>query len=245
LENNLEYRTAQGCAVLFSLQQIGAYGPIRGIGTYWKRKEAEDNNPSKRLIGFSSNYWVPLFSLHRSEEFHEDLKNSEIIPDRAFGGELMPNHLSIVRGKSKFLNCLYLIRQGHDARYILPGLFDWLTSPNWQPSFKIFHDTLRDALMEKEKIDQDTASKTVNLAFEQYLTNGFVRKTLIQKQTVMASIKMVAKRVPGVKQAYHRARNRMPISRNELSLERLLSESSPYHKDFMPVYRAITNPPTN
>ena len=244
LENNLDYRTAQGCAILFSLEQSGAYGHLSSVGTYWERKEEEDNKPSKRLINFSLNYWVPLFSLHRSEEFYEDFENNEHMPDKSFG-ELMPNHLTIIRGKSKFLNCLYLIRQAHDQRYFLPKLLDWLTSTNWQPSFQIFHDTLRDALMEKESISQDAASKIVREAFEKYLTNAFIGNQLKRDSSLLAFIKRIAKQIPGLKQAYHQTRNTIPIFRNEMSLQRFLKPSSPYHEDFMPIYRAITKPPWN
>jgi len=244
LENNLEYRTAQGCGIMFSLEQSGSYGRLKGISTYWKRKEAEENNPTRRLANFSSNYWVPFFSLHRTKEFYEDFENFEVLSDRSFR-ELMPSHLTIIRGKSKFLNCLYLIRQVHDRRYILPRLFNWLTGPNWQPSFQLFHDTLRDALMEKEKIDQDTASKTVNLAFEQYLRKAFAIKKPRQDKSDMEFVIKIARQIPGLKRAYHLAKSRRLIYRIEINLQRILNPSSPYHKDFMPVYGAITNPPTN
>jgi len=242
LGNNSGYRTAQGRAILFSLEQSGAYGDLNGVGAYWKRKEAESNNPSKRLLNFSANYWVPLFSLHRTEEFYEDFENDEHMPDKAFA-ELMPNHLTIMRGKSKFIDCLYLIRQGHDQRYFLPKFFDWFTGPNWQPSFQIFHDTLRDALMEKEEIDQDTALKIVRAAFEKYLSNAFIGNQPKRGHSLLVSIKELIKQIPGLKQAYHQARGTIPIFRNEMSLERLLNQASPYHEDFMPVYRSITNPP--
>jgi glycosyltransferase domain-containing protein len=241
LENNADYRTAQGCGILFSLEQSGAYGDLKSVGTYWKRKEAEDDNPSRRLVGFSSNYWVPLFSLHRSKEFYEDFENNEIIPDRSFG-ELMPNHLTIMRGRSKFLNCLYLVRQVHDARYILPQSFNWLTGPKWQPSFQIFHDTLRDALVEKEGISQEIASRVVKEAFEKYLRNVFPKKQLERSKSPLASIKEVAKQIPGLKKMYHQARSAIPVLGSEMSLQGLLKPSSPYHADFMPIYRTITTP---
>ena len=51
------------------------------------------------------------------------------------------------------------------------------------------------------------------------------------------------KQIPGLKQAHHQTRNTIPIFRDEMSLQKLLKPFSPYREDFMPGYRAITNPP--
>ena len=40
------------------------------------------------------------------------------MPDKNFG-ELISNFTFISKGKSKFLDCLYLIRQGHNERYLM------------------------------------------------------------------------------------------------------------------------------
>lgn len=244
LDENPEYRTAQGKANLFSISCDGAYGGNVAVCAY-RLKENVLQTSNERLIGFMKDYYVLMFSVHRTEEFLQDHENVESLTDMNFV-ELMCCGLSIIRGKSKQLNDLYLVRQAHNARWPHPDLFNWLTSPNWGPSFQVFHDTLRDALIEKEKIDRDTASRTVNLAFEQYFKNAFADNLLTRKQTIMPSIKnKLGKRLPGLKQAYHLARNRIPVFRIEMSLAMLLNERSPYHKDFMPIYREITNPPTN
>jgi glycosyltransferase domain-containing protein len=240
LDANPEYSSAQGKAIIFSLSLSGAYGNTVSVGTY-HLKINEYETPTERLLHFLSGYWVPLFSVHRTRDFFQDHINVELLNDIPFT-EIMANCMTIIRGKSKQLDCLYLVRQGHDARLKVPNSINWVTGPNWQPSYQVFHDTLRDALMEKEEIDQDTASKIVRATFEKYLSNAFIGKQPKREHSLLVSSKELIKQSPGLKQAYHQARSAIPIFRNEMSLQRLLKPKSPYHEDFVPVYNSITMP---
>jgi hypothetical protein len=128
---------------------------------------------------------------------------------------------------------------------MLPNLLNWLISPHWQISFQIFHDTLRDALMEQEGISRDAASEIVKEAFEKYLMSALIGNRLKGNRFIASSIKNFAIQIPGLVQVYHRTRSIIPMFRNDMSLQRFLKSSSPYHKDFMPVYKTVTNPPRN
>ena len=67
---------------------------------------------------FCNNYFVPIFSVHRTQEFLEDLDHIELQYE-SFDLELTQSFLSVLRGKSKCLKNLYLVRQVHEARKIL------------------------------------------------------------------------------------------------------------------------------
>ena len=220
LEDNSEYRTSQGKAVLFSLKQPGPFGAMDGIGPYWSKKEAEEKTGVERILHFGQNYWVPQFSVHRRSEFVEDSLYFENILDRSFG-ELIHNFTFISKGKSKFIDCLYLLRQGHGANYRLPDAFDWLTGPDWYPSFQIFRDALTLALMETDGIAKETAEETVKQAFWAYL--GFVpikyqqkygksssfkqNATVNGKVNSQESLRELVKKIPGTSQAAALLRN--------------------------------------
>jgi len=138
-----------------------------------------------------------------------------------------------------------LIRQGHDDRHILSDCFDQITGPNWQPAYQIFHDTLIDALSSVDNISESKASEIVKQAFWAYLSGGIKRgykeKYFSKNSSFWGSITKRLKMVPG---AVHLARNiRAKLKNGELTLPTLLSPSSLYHEDFMPVYEIINKQP--
>ena len=221
LEENPEYRTAQGKAVLFSLEKPGPFGAMDGFGPYWSNNEAEERTGVKRILEFGQNYWVPQFSVHRRHEFLEDSMDYGNIKDKSFG-ELLHSYTFIIKGKSKFIDCLYLFRQGHDARYVTPDIFDWITGPDWQPSFRLFMKSLTSALMETDRISESVAHEAVKQAFWAYLANGILRKyqgkygqTSSSKQNAkingnintQESLRELVKKIPGTRQATALLRN--------------------------------------
>ena len=137
LKDNLDYRTAQGKAIFFSLKSNTPYGEILGLGPYWNKTESIEETCEKRILSFGSNYWVPQFSVHRSDEFIEDSINYAKVIDKSFG-EILHSFTFICKGKSKFINTLYLFRQGHEFQYNLPNVLDWIYSSEWNPSFNFF-----------------------------------------------------------------------------------------------------------
>lgn len=240
LERHPDYCIAHGLCALFTLDEDGAYSSFTGVGPY-RLPVLEQETASQRLISHLSDYSVTMYCVMHTKIWQAIWKDTTFIKNPSIAGEFLPCCLSVLFGKVKQLDCLYLLRHMHSQRTRLPEIYEWITSPDWQKSFQIFHDTLRDALMEKEGISQEAASKVVRESFEKYLMNCLVSKHRNQIQLRFARIKQFAKQILGLKQAYLGTRYRMPIFRSEFSLERLLSESSSYHEDFMPVYRAITN----
>ena len=67
-------------------------------------------------------------------------------------GELISNFTFISRGKSKFLDCLYLIRQGHNERYQMKSGTNWVKSPNWNRSLQICVKSLSSIISKEDQI---------------------------------------------------------------------------------------------
>ena len=247
LEIYPDYGTAQGRAVLFTLKEPGPFGAMNGVGPYWSRKEAEEKTAAERLLHFGRNYWVPQFSVHRQNEFLEDSINYRKITDKSFG-ELLHSFTFISKGKSKFIDCLYLIRQGHDARYVLSDALDWLTGSNWQPSFQLFMNSVSEGLVKVDNIKAEKAKEVVKQAFRTYLLRAITKKHKYKNKDRIAGklFRDWIKGIPGTKMTVNMARTLFSIITSRtgsLSLPALLRHSSPYHKDFMPVYAAITKQP--
>ena len=247
LEGHPHYSSAQGQAVVFGLDRDGAYGEIEILGRYFI-KECESETPAERLSSFLNNYWVLDFSVHRTVDYREacncrDPENPRFLSDGSFT-EILVGCLALIRGKSKRLDRLYLFRQVGSHRFGLSraNFLDWISQPNWQLSFDIFHDTVTEALEWHADMTRDSASDLVRASFSNYLVNSMECRpppsALTQK---IRLLKGTIEQSPIARFLYDQVRQINPGSRRDLRLERLLRPSSPYHHDFMPVYRAITS----
>ena len=238
LEANSDYSTAQGKAALFTLSCEGAYGQIESLGAY-KIKESRGQTPSDRLDHFLGDYWVPQFSVHRTKEFLEDHDNVEKLTEMGFC-ELLPNCRSIVRGKSKRLDCFYLVRQVHSQRWPHPPtLLDAILQSTWQPSFQIYSDTLTAVLMAEEGLSQEIALDIVKQAFGKYLGRGFCRMLRTHKRSRLSYFKDIVKHNSMLKQIHYQILSSFPIFKKGINLPRLLNPSSKYYEDFIPIYKEI------
>lgn len=226
LSNNPKYRTCQGVSVLFTIDKPGPYGSLNGVGEYWfAGQKFEEESSVERILQFAKNYWVPQFSVHRTSEFIKDSLKYRNIVDKSFG-ELIHSFTFIAKGKSMFLNCLYLIRQGHNSRYFLPDIFDWMENPDWNYSYQYFIDALAIILAEVDGLEKKKAHEFVKQAFWAYLLRGLCRK-YEQKYGELFSSKLNSHEIV-------REKN------NELTLPLLLNPSSKYHHDFLPIHNSIT-----
>jgi glycosyltransferase domain-containing protein len=182
LENNLDYRTSQGNAILFSLHESGPYGKVKGSQVYWKNIDSNENTGHERVMNFSNNYWVPQFSVHRTAEFISDSKFYEQFKNKKYG-EIFHNFIFICNGKSKFIDCLYLVRQGHDQRYLLPDFYEWITSCTWNNDYLFFIEKLSDEILQVDNISKVKAKEIATTAIKNYLISFSInsnKKYLIQ-----------------------------------------------------------------
>jgi len=236
LENNSSYATAQGKAVLFSLDKAGPYGNIKRFGVYWDRKELNGETAKDRLIEITDNYWVPIFSVHRTDEFIEDILNGvDSVVDRNFGEYI--NSLSIaMRGKSKFIDCLYLIRNVHD-RIDHPSYYRWISSDIWFSSLAMLKDELTNTLAEKDDLTLEDAATSVDQSIE----------TLMKPKSDSVNYKLCIRdilRRSGFLLISRKIRKAINITlsvllSDSMNLENITSKSSKYYNDFMPVLKSL------
>lgn len=254
LAHNSDYRTAQGRGILFHLKQSGGYGEFAGIGDYWKLPQNEEANVKERLLKFSKNYWVPLFSVHRKIEFLADFKSYLNKTDKSFS-ELIPNFLTITNGKSKFLNCLYLIRQGHDARYLLPSTLPWISGETWRNSYQIFLHELSNALVE-QGLEQTDALSLAEESFGNYFakvvakhhlseffSEHFTRRRWYENNYLVQLKDLIKQHFPQqwplIRKYYYQILTH--IYKDTISLIALRQPTSPYYSQFSPIFDLVTS----
>lgn len=240
LESHPEYRTAQGRGFVFSLATDLVNGPIAELMEYWGRPHIEDLTGSQRIDHLAGRYWVPLFSVHRTQEFLEDWRPFEFIPDRQFG-ELGPCFVSIACGKSKFLDVLHVARQVHAGRYLeSPGLA-WTNSSKWGEAYQIMESALTSALMQADGLASEAARKRFRSSFDKYLAHS-LRKAPVAK-TVAALVRAKARAIvaslsPSTFLAVKKLRRGFDQD-DAMSLTTLTSDRSPYRTDFVELRAAI------
>ncbi|MDD3296561.1 MAG: TIGR00180 family glycosyltransferase [Candidatus Omnitrophica bacterium] len=242
LENNPGYSAVQGVGILFSLKSSGPYGEFSSISPYVLRS-IESDTASKRFIDHLNSYSVTLFSIYKTQTWKKMYKNITKIEDRAFADELLPCFLSVIYGKVKKLPGLYLVRQVHDRRYHLPDIYDWFTKLDWFPSYRVFHDSLIEGLLQQENIPQEKAQAIFKKAFWGYLNDRLSDK-FKQRYGILSPkdrAKKISKCIPGAYKIVKRIKQL--FSSKELTLNSLLNKKSTYYTDFLPVYNAVINIP--
>lgn len=183
LEVNLDARIAQGKSIIFEVKGDSEYGIINSINDYINLTDNRSATGLERLKWFIENYFTPQFSIHRTSEFLEDMRNMNQLKDRSFT-EYISNFLNIINGKSITIDSLYLIRQSHNARYLLPNKLDWLLSSFWNQSCKIFIDTLAEHLAKVDRIDKEMAEKLVKLEFSKFLGRSLNKKNNLKTDSI-------------------------------------------------------------
>jgi len=241
LEHNPLYATAQGKAGSFSLDRSGPYGNIKEVGTYWDRKELRGGTAAERLTEITSNYWVPIFSVHRTDEFIEDISNGiEMVIDRNFG-ELINVFSIAMRGRSKYIDCLYLIRNGHDG-IDHPSHYRWISSEQWRPSLVALLDKISDILEKTDNSKKDKSYMIVENSVELYfdVNKDFSLLLCIRSFLKKVGLLRIAKLS---KKVVYSAMSVFPWKTSNLDL--LTSRNSKYYNDFRPVVRSLNVPIRN
>ena len=157
LDKNKSYRTAQGSSLLFLKNDRRFYW-----SWYWRNVGSEKETALERFSQHSFEYWVPIFSVHRVDEFLEDISHLQTI-DKSFDLELIQSFNMVSKGKSKFIDMPYLIRQAHPTRLVTLSGIEWITSEGWFESFETFCDVLAFSIskidgipiLESKKLVQD------------------------------------------------------------------------------------------
>jgi len=227
LDTHPDYIAAHGVGLGISLNPDN-FQSIQ-YTSYYPQPIIPESIAAQRLIAYLSNYTVSLFSVHRSEAWHIMFKNAGGVTDRTFVEELLPCCLSIVLGKIKQVDGLYLVRGYHDGRYLLPSWFKWITNEAWYPSYTAFCNCLAEEIVRQDEIALDEAKCAIEKAFAVYLAQSSIPRNTSKWRSIV-------KQIPGARIL----RNALEPLRNKYCLNNMLKPKSPYYKDFMPVYKIVT-----
>ena len=249
LDANPDYGAAHGRAILFQLETAGPYGAMGTVGRYPLATLEAETGAARLKEFFTVSLHALLNAVHRVESWRAMFRGvgsmKGVMNRNLFKDELMPTCVSVIRGKVKELDGLYLMRQAHDT-YHWPHVYDWLTDPDWFPSYEIFQRRLIEELMHRDRLSAEQARVAVRDAFWPYLAHVVTsarRRERAGRRPAPSRLRTWAKRVPGLRRGWRAVRALLQRYWDADSLPALLRPSLADHADFMPFYLAVTTPP--
>ena len=245
LEKNKNYRTAQGKRYIFQLSKKGAYGEIKWLDPHGiNGKSLEHSSAKDRIISYSQNYWGCQFSVHRTNEFLEDSREYRMLKHEDIFHEFFHNFSFILRGKSKFIDCLYLVRQAHEERMTHSPVFTWIGDKEWNGMYNFFINSISNILVEIDCIKLEEANLIAHRVFWTQIQPLIYKNTYFHLTKDTKKINNLKNKIKKLLKNYLSI-EKIKLARNiknNLSNNKnnLLNKKSKYYQDFDPLKKVIT-----
>ena len=242
LEANKDYAMAHGISILFQLEGEGPHGVFRDEVGSNLLTVLEQKSAAERLAAHCSHYLVPLYSVMRTPVWQAIWSHSGLIKNPSIGGEVLASCHSVIFGKIKQLDCLYLVRHMHNRRTRLETIDQWFLKPDWSETYQVLRDCLASELAKQDVIPIEQAYEIVDKIFAIYVRNQYRYGFLKTNPTFYSRLKATMKRIPGMRNRVLPLKKMIKayFNKKDISLRALRRSSSPYHDDFMPIYQIVT-----
>ncbi|MFN0116720.1 MAG: TIGR00180 family glycosyltransferase [Elusimicrobiota bacterium] len=195
-----------------------------------------------RLINHLGAYSTTAFSIHRTDQM---LKNFAYLinlkTDHRFS-EVLESCLSVVQGKVKKMDNLFLVRRMHPQQdSVQLGLkeddFDWVTSKKWAPQYELFLDILK----KEVEVNSPELKKKFDVEVKRSMwtyMGGFFGPPPFPGRT---SRQLLADFVNKLILSDHFNISTY-FKKNEDKLSELINSKSKYSRSFIPIYKILMSP---
>ena len=243
LETHPDFSFVCGEAILFTLKSRGAIGEVEGTN-YYRQSSFEQSKASQRLWRLFSNYAVLEYGVSRTAQ--KKMRWSTVFEAEVNNlvGELINTGLVSIQGKICKMGELFLVRQGHDLQTSKGSdtSFDWaLKIYSWDSVQKLVEIFSKELIKMEKDLGETEANAIVKKClctfFAPYMSPPGTAKN-IKKSSLYDRLLDALRKNRKMKKMGLNIYSR--TSFGKMKLPALLRDSSPYHADFMPIYRAIT-----
>ncbi|MBI2870528.1 MAG: TIGR00180 family glycosyltransferase [Candidatus Omnitrophica bacterium] len=247
LEDHGDFSIAQGQIARFTLDAVRGDWPSLNVSPFVQHSYTS-RRACDRLLRFASGSCSLFYSVYRAQNLRSIL---EQCVEHGFGyywSEMALAWLSVIDGKVKSLDTLYMFRHIHDARDTWRegsswDCFDWVTSMKFPEKYAAFNACLSEALVRQDGISQGEAHQVVKQAFWSFLAGGLTRNGRWRygwRATKWGGrLRRFVRARPELLSASRRLRTFFPAGSRGMSVSTLKRAGSKYHEDFLPIYRAV------
>lgn len=248
LQRNPDFSVVGGEPLIFYLNSSNSHGKIKYLGGY-PQKSIEDNNPATRLSDHLLHYASTWYFVHRTKQLREywDFLNAKKFD--FFFLEQIPSCLSIIDGKLKKLDNLYMVRQyGAPSTYnVEDSKIEWASDPSCESQYILFREKLCEYLLMNCDIDLNDAKKVVNKSFLLFIIPTFYREYNQElKKTKNKNIDFISTVYSSITNGDFikilqeiKVRTGLDWLINKYRIYKLCCKSSPFYHDLKPIIDSI------
>ena len=171
LDNNEDFSLVHGDVFLFKLESEDAYGQIEKI-LELKQCILQQKSNVQRFYNHLTNYAATFYSVHRTVHLKENFSQTDELEVGIFLQELLPSCLSLLQGKAKKMDRLYMVRQTDSGEHLMPDRFEWMLSPEWGKNFLKFEKCIADKITGSSSLLLKDAKAIIRFAFRKYLSRA-------------------------------------------------------------------------
>ena len=176
LEQHPDYSVVHGEAVLFAVNPDLSLNS--GPASRYVQGAREESSAEERLCAHLSDYSTTAFSIHRTAQMRANYEKTVAAGLDVKMAEVITSALSMVQGKAKKLNQLFMVRRAHAdqdsvKRSTRFDHIDWVLSPGWNKTFWTACDVLAYALMESVGLSEKKAREVAYRAMKLHMVLHF------------------------------------------------------------------------
>lgn len=269
LEENPDYSIAHGrSARVFYLEKQRNFDSDLLSVTFGQRT-IENNDPCLRLQDHLNGYAPTFYSVHRRADLLSNFQNMISNTSNYHFGELLLSCLSIIQGKSKCLDLLYMVRQSivGSTGASVPRWSATLAADDFEKQYAKFSDCLLAEVAASDKSSPTQFSSSefrsiIDDSFHNFATHMLRNKSKRPYKEFFVRVYLIIKLFPSIlsalfnhekrrdliespKQTLRRVKykNNTNIRHDPMSLYHLLNAEYVYHKDFFPIYESLMRHP--
>jgi glycosyltransferase domain-containing protein len=245
LKQHSDYSIAHGNSVSV---RVTAEGEIHEACTYPQRS-IESESAGDRLEDHLGTYTATYYSVHRRDQLIANMHDADKYTVDYRFGELLPSCLSVIQGKAKSLDVLYMIRQADFSppKYgeKMKPWEDLITSEEFPERYAKFRDCLAGELVKTSTLSPEGAGAVVDRAFLAYVEANVRRQnpSVRRARQVIRSLPFARRAASLGREVLAAIRNPAPEFEGDpndvMSLPSLLDSRSPFHSQFMHIYRYL------
>ena len=262
LDVHPKYSAAHGIGVILGLDRKGPFGKVSSLNELRQCTVEQETGIGRLTSLYSDQTHALVYSVHRVSDWCDMWKTFQGSRPGFLFEELYPDTISCIRGKVKELDVLYLVRHGHGDNVKQDQFYRWITNHDWFVNYDILKASAVKELIKIDKVSSEMAEKEFDTAFCFYITRmathaytsylsseqDLKTEESLAKRCLKQFKQKVFQKKPDWEETYILFRNRVLNWKRKtdgINLHEVLKDSSPYHNDFMPIYKIITSPPSN